>query len=109
MIGEKFLEPKTGRVFKVLSTYAKRAWLVNDDDGKETFRTMHFDRLGDSDWKPAEGIVEFDQFKTPSGSWVILIRTKGGPSWDRDRPYIWYETDGTGEAGLARIVKAAMR
>lgn len=110
MIGEKFLEPVTDRVFKVIGTHAKRAWLVNDDDGAKTFRTMHFDRLGNQ-WRAAKGITEFDMFKTPAGHWIVLIRSTSDFDYTgyNPGPRIWYETDGTGEAGLAHQIRASMR
>lgn len=57
-----------------------------------------------------EVITEFDQWKTPAGHWIVIIKS------DRDfqpmfnpGPHIWYETDGTGEKGLAHQIKASMR
>lgn len=54
-------------------------------------------------------ITQFDQFKTFAGNWVIIVRTTRDNQQYASGPYIWYETDGGGEAHLKAIVKRAMR
>lgn len=55
-------------------------------------------------------ITAFDQWKTPSGHWVVIIHTKDNmPHPYNNRPYGWWEADGEGEKGLARQIRAASR